>query len=221
MECLDRVLGTLVGHASGLAQQDRVVETGLSDDRDVLVSPRGARLTCALLVRVQRTHHGGGVAVAEQPRHVASNEQCCAVLLEDSDALSQILVLHQIRAHAPFPSDVCSLERWSLDACDWSSFARTAPPSRGRLPERQVLGIAGMRAPSNGLAEQLPEGVDELGPEERQMLIDMARGLIRQARWEQKLVVALREATERLSHERDTEDHEQEPGTEAGGAQST
>jgi len=89
------------------------------------------------------------------------------------------------------------------------------------LPERQVLGIAGMRAPSNGLAEQLPEGVDELGPEERQMLIDMARGLIRQARREQKLVVALREATERLSHERDTEDHEQEPGTEAGGAQST
>ena len=89
------------------------------------------------------------------------------------------------------------------------------------LPEQQVLEIAGMRAPSNALAEQLPEGVDELGPEERQMLIDMARGLIRQARREQKLVVALRDATERLSHEHDTEDQEQEPRAEAGGAQPT
>ena len=89
------------------------------------------------------------------------------------------------------------------------------------LPEQQVLEIAGMRAPSNALAEQLPEGVDELGPEERQMLIDMARGLIRQARREQKLVVALRDATERLSHEYDTEDQEQEPRAEAGGAQPT
>lgn len=89
------------------------------------------------------------------------------------------------------------------------------------LPEQQVLEIAGMRAPSNALAEQLPEGVDELGPDERQMLIDMARGLIRQARREQKLVVALRDATERLSHEYDTEDQEQEPRTEAGGAQPT
>lgn len=89
------------------------------------------------------------------------------------------------------------------------------------LPEQQVLEIAGMRAPSNALAEQLPEGVDELGPDERQMLIDMARGLIRQARREQKLVVALRDATERLSHEYDTEDQEQEPRAEAGGAQPT
>nr|WP_312964391.1 hypothetical protein [Kocuria rhizophila] len=89
------------------------------------------------------------------------------------------------------------------------------------LPEQDVLEIAGMRAPSTALAEQLPEGVDELGPEERQMLIDMARGLIRQARREQKLVVALRDATERLSHEHDAEDHEQEPRTEADGAQPT
>ncbi|MGX0886423.1 hypothetical protein ACUW97_000807 [Kocuria rhizophila] len=89
------------------------------------------------------------------------------------------------------------------------------------LPEHLVLEIAGMRAPSSALAEQLPEGVDELGPEERQMLIDMARGLIRQARREQKLVVALRDATERLSHEPEPQDQEQEPRAEAGGAQST
>ena len=89
------------------------------------------------------------------------------------------------------------------------------------IPEAQVFEIAGMRAPSVSVAEQLPEGVDELGPEERQLLIDIARGLIRQTRREQKLLVALRQAQESVHDERDAEDYEQEPRTEARGQEPT
>lgn len=81
------------------------------------------------------------------------------------------------------------------------------------IPEAQVFEIAGMRAPSVSVAEQLPEGVDELGPDERQMLIDIARGLIRQTRREQKLIVALRQAQESGPDGR-TEEEVTEPGTQ-------
>lgn len=81
------------------------------------------------------------------------------------------------------------------------------------IPEAQVFEIAGMRAPSVSVAEQLPEGVDELGPDERQMLIDIARGLIRQTRREQKLIVALRQAQESGPDER-TEEEVTEPRTQ-------
>lgn len=81
------------------------------------------------------------------------------------------------------------------------------------IPEAQVFEIAGMRAPSVSVAEQLPEGVDELGPDERQMLIEIARGLIRQTRREQKLIVALRQAQE-SGHDERTEEEVTEPRTQ-------
>lgn len=81
------------------------------------------------------------------------------------------------------------------------------------IPEAQVFEIAGMRAPSVSVAEQLPEGVDELGPDERQMLIEIARGLIRQTRREQKLIVALRQAQE-SGHDERTEEDVTEPRTQ-------
>ena len=79
--------------------------------------------------------------------------------------------------------------------------------------EAQVFEIAGMQAPSVSVVERLPEGADELGPEERQLLIDIAPGLIRQSRWEQQLIVALRKAQESVHHER-AQEEVTEPGTQ-------
>ncbi|MEX5308933.1 hypothetical protein [Kocuria sp. CPCC 205297] len=75
------------------------------------------------------------------------------------------------------------------------------------VSERTAFAAAGLPAPGQPLADELPDGVDNLSPRARKAVLELIRVLV--------------EAERSDHHEYDTEDHEQEPRAEAGGAQPT
>ncbi len=75
------------------------------------------------------------------------------------------------------------------------------------VSERTAFAAAGLPAPGQPLADELPDGVDNLSPRARKAVLELIRVLV--------------EAERSDHHEHDTEDQEQEPRTEARGAEST
>ena len=75
------------------------------------------------------------------------------------------------------------------------------------VSERTAFAAAGLPAPGQPLADELPDGVDNLSPRARKAVLELIRVLV--------------EAERSDHHEHDTEDQEQEPRAEARGAQPT
>ncbi|MGX5360050.1 hypothetical protein [Kocuria sp. KH4] len=65
------------------------------------------------------------------------------------------------------------------------------------IPQEKAYEAAGMPLPQTRLQDQLPPDIDELRPDQRKMLIDLARGLLQQNRREQELLRRLAQLEER------------------------
>lgn len=65
------------------------------------------------------------------------------------------------------------------------------------IPQEKVYAAADMPLPQTRLQDQLPPDVDELRPDQRKMLIELARGFLQQNRREQELLSRLAQLEER------------------------